>query len=166
MKRHLLLAAPMALLFACSGSAVTLQPGQWEMTTTMTDVQVPGAPEAMAAQMKAAMASQPRTESRCITPEEAANPTRGMMSPSGNAQGCTFTDQTFAGGVIRMAGTCPAPAGGGQVRTSLEGSYTATTMEARLSAQVDAGASAPPGMPRNISMTGTMNARRTGDCPG
>ena len=165
MKRQLLLAAPMALLFACSGSAVSLQPGQWEMTTAMTDVQVPGAPPAMAAQMKQAMASRPQTESRCITPEEAANPTRGMMNPGGDAQGCTFTDQTFAGGVIRMAGSCPAPAGGGSVRTSLTGTYTATTMEAQIQAEVDAGASAPQGMPRNIRMSGTMTARRTGDCP-
>ena len=35
-----------------------------------------------------------------------------MMSPSGNAQGCTFTNQTFSGGTINVAGSCPGPAGG------------------------------------------------------
>ena len=163
MKRLVLWAPTLALLAACGGSAVSLQPGQWEMTTTMTNFEVPGAPAAMAEQMRAAMA-QPRTQNECITPEQAANPTRGMMTPDGKSEGCTFTDQTFAGGVIRMAGSCPAP-GGGSIRTNLNGSYTATTMEAQISAEVDAGASAPQGMPRNIRMSGTMTGRRTGDCP-
>lgn len=165
MKRLVLWAPTVALLAACSGSAVTLQPGQWEMTTTMTNIEVPGAPEAVAAQMRAAMASQARTQNECITPEEAANPVGAMMNPGGNTQGCTFSEQTFAGGVMRMAASCPAPQGGGSMRTSLNGTYTATTMEGQISAEVDAGANTPAGMPRNIRMSGTFTGRRTGDCP-
>lgn len=164
MKRQLLLAAPIVLLFACSGSAVQLQPGQWELTTTMTDFQAPGAPPEMLAQMRAS-AGRPQVLTECMTPAEAANPAGWMTNPGGNAQGCTFTDQTFAGGVIRVSGSCPLPNNGGSTRTSLQGSYTATTMEARLTGQLQAGPGAPPGMPRNISTTGTLNARRVGDCP-
>ncbi|HKR23711.1 MAG TPA: DUF3617 domain-containing protein [Allosphingosinicella sp.] len=165
MKRLVLWAPTVALLAACGGSAVTLQPGQWEMTTTMTNIEVPGAPAAMAEQMRTAMANQPRTENECITPEEAANPLGNMMNQGGGTQGCTFSEQTFAGGVIRMAAACPAPQGGGSMRTNLNGTYTATTMEAQISAEVDAGANTPAGMPRNIRMSGTMTGRRTGDCP-
>lgn len=165
MKRLVLLAPSLALIAACSGGNNSIQPGQWEMTTRMTEIEVPGAPPEIANQMRTAMANQTQTQNRCITPEEAANPTRGMMNPSGQAEGCTFTDQTFAGGRILVSGSCPAPGGQGTVQTRLEGTYTGTTMETRVSAEVQAGASAPPGMPRTVRMTGTMTGRRTGDCP-
>ena len=165
MKRLALLTPAVALIAACSGSSDSIQPGQWEMTTRMTEIEVPGAPEALANQMRTAMANQAQTESRCITPEEAANPTRGMMNPTGKAEGCTFTDQTFAGGRISLAGSCPAPGGQGTVTTNLTGTYTATTMETQVRAEVQAGANAPPGMPRTVRMSGTMTGRRTGDCP-
>ncbi len=164
MKRVVLLAPSMALLFACSGSSTALQPGQWEMTTRMTNIEVPGVPPAQAEAMRSAMANQAQTQSRCITAEEAANPARGMVNPTGEAAGCTFTDQTFAGGVIKVSGSCPAPGGQGTVRTSLDGSYTPTTMEARISAEVQAGPGAPPGVPQTVRMSGTMTSRRTGDC--
>jgi hypothetical protein len=162
--KRLIAAAPLALLFACSGSSTTLQPGQWEMTSRMTNVELPGVPEQLAAQMRTAMLNQPQTQNRCITPAEAANPAGGMMNPSGSTEGCTFTDQTFSGGTIRVSGTCPAPGGRGSVRTSLNGTYTATTMEARLEAEVTAPPGGPPGMPQTIRMQGNLTGRRTGDC--
>lgn len=165
MKRLILLAPGVALLAACSGASDSIQPGQWELTTRMTEVDVPGAPPEMVNQMRSAMASQAQTQNRCITPEEAANPTAGMMNPTGQAQGCTFTEQTWAGGRISLAGTCPAPGGQGTVRSTISGSYTATTMETQVTAEVQPGANAPPGMPQNVRMRGTMTGRRTGDCP-
>ena len=47
---------------------------------------------------------------------------------------------------------------------SWEGSYTATTMEGAITAEVQA----PPGTeggPQTIRMSGTLSSRRTGDCP-
>lgn len=158
MKRLALLAPTVAIIVACSGGASTsLQPGQWEMTTKMTDIEIPGAPPAVAAQMKQAMTAQAQTQSRCITPAEAANPAGNMASPSGNAQGCTFSKQTFSGGAIDVAGSCPGPAGG-RMETTLSGSYTATTMDTRISANIEGG-------PQPMRMSGTMTGRRTGDCP-
>lgn len=163
MKRLAVFAPVIALALACSQSAVNLQPGQWEMTTIVTGVQAPGASAEMLAQMRAGM-SQRQVMSECMTPEQVADPKRWLQNPGAPAERCTFTDQTLAGGVIRVASTCPLP-DGGSTRVSLEGTYTATTIEARGSAQVVAGSSAPPDIPRNVSTTGTMTARRTGDCP-
>jgi hypothetical protein len=157
MKRLALLAPTMALIVAC-GSNTALQPGNWEMTTKMTDIELPGQPPAMAAQMKQAMAAQAQTQTRCITPQEAANPAGGMMSPSGNAQGCTFSKQTFSGGTIDVAGSCPVPTGG-RAETSLTGTYTGTEMNARITANVTGG-------PQQMRMSGTLTGRRIGDCPG
>lgn len=157
MKKLAILAPTVALIFACSGNA-SLQPGQWEFTTKITDIEVPGQAPAVAAQMKQAMASQAQTQSRCITPAEAANMGGNLANPGGNAQGCTFSKQTFAGGAIDVAGTCQAPTGG-SVATTLTGTYTATALDARISANVTGG-------PQQMRMSGTMTGRRTGDCPG
>jgi len=157
MKKLAILALTVALIVAC-GSNTALQPGQWEFTTKITDIEVPGQPPAMAAQMKQAMASQAQTQSRCITQAEASNMGGSLANPSGSAQGCTFTKQTFAGGTIDVAGTCQAPTGG-TVATTLTGTYTATALDARIAANVTGG-------PQQMQMSGTMTGRRTGDCPG
>lgn len=157
MKRLALLAPTVAIIVACSGGGASLQPGQWEMTTKMTDIEIPGAPPAMAAQMKQAMTAQAQTQSRCITAAEAANPAGNLASPSGNAQGCTFSKQTFSGGSIDVAGSCPGPAGG-TMETTLAGAYSATTMDTRITANIQGG-------PQPMRMSGTMTGRRTGDCP-
>jgi len=156
----LALFAPMAALAACSGSAVSLQPGQWETTVRFTSIEMPGAPEAMIGPMRTAM-SAPQTHSECMTAEQAANPAGRMMNPGGNANACQFTDSTFSGGTIRVHGTCQDPARG-SMQISWEGSYTATTMQAQVSSEMHA----PPGTPgpQAIRMSGTMSGRRTGDC--
>ena len=158
MKRLFLLAPTLVLAIACSGSSGTIQPGNWETTTRFTSVEMPGMPEAMAKQMQSQLANQTQTQTRCITPAEAANPTGGMMGAQ-NPAGCQFSEQTFSGGVIRMRGTCPAPNGQGQIRMSWEGSYTATEMSGALTTEVTGG-------PQPMRMSGTITSRRTGDCPG
>ena len=166
MKRLVRWAPSLALLAtACSGGGSDqIQPGMWETTSRMTDVQVPGMPAAQAAQMKAAMANQAQTQSQCITPEQAANPAGNMLNQGGDAQGCQFSDSTFAGGRINVRGTCPGPAGAGTATMSWEGTYTKTTMEGRITAEVQAPAGAQGG-PQTIRMSGTLASRRTGDCP-
>ena len=156
MKRLILLAPGLVLAAACGSSTGTIQPGNWETTTRFTSVEIPGMPEAMAKQMQAQLANQP-PQTRCITPAEAANPTGGMMG-SQNPQGCTFTEQTFSGGVIRVRGSCPGPGGQGQIRMSWEGSYTDTTMTGNVTTEMTGG-------PQTMRMSGTINSRRTGDCP-
>ena len=161
--KRLLVAAPVALLFACSGSQTEIQPGQWEFTIRMTDVELPGVPEQMAVQMRQAMARQTQTLQRCITPQEAANPTGGIMNPGGNDQGCTYTEQTFSGGRIQAAGSCPAPTGG-NVQVSMTGSYTDTTIETQVRTETATPQGGPPGMPATLRMSGTMTGRHTGEC--
>ncbi len=161
MKRLVFWAPPLALLFACSGSATSLQPGQWETTVRFTSIEVPGVPETAAAPLRAMM-SQPQVRSECMTPEQAANPMGRMMNPGGNSGDCQFSENTFSGGTIRVRGTCRA-ADRGTMQMSWEGGYTATTMEARVSAEMQA----PPGTqgPQSVRMAGNMTGRRTGDCP-
>ena len=158
MKKLLIAAAPLALLGACSGgSSDGLQAGEWTMTTTMTDIEMPGMPEEMVAQMREQMGDQAETSTRCITEEEAADPGANLFAPEDASEDCDFSESTVEGGVINIAGTCEAPNGQGNATMAIEGTYTATTMEAELSVNVEGG-------PMEMTMSGTMNAERTGDC--
>jgi hypothetical protein len=161
MKKLVLPALPTMLLFACSPSAVSLQPGMWETSVQFSSIDVPGAPPAELAAMRAMM-GRPQAHSECMTPEQAANPAQRMMNPSSNGNACQFTDSTFAGGVIRVHGTCQAP-GRGTSTTNMEGTYTATTMQATVSSEIHPPAGTPG--PQSVRMSGTLSARRTGDCP-
>ena len=161
--RYTIAAAPALLLAACGGGgdSVALQPGQWETSVQFSSIEIPGAPEAAVAQMKQAM-SRPQTRSECITPEQAANPTGNMVNAGGG--NCQFSESTFEGGTIRMRGTCQQP-GAGTATMSMDGSYTATTMEAQITSEVQAPEGAPAGGPQSVRMSGTFTSRRTGDCP-
>lgn len=160
MKKLALFAPTLAFCAACSGSAVSLQPGQWETTIQFSNIEMPGAPEAMIGPMRAMM-SQPQTRSECMTPEEAANPANKMTNPEGGNQGCQFTENTFAGGTIRIRATCTAPTRG-TMTMNMDGSYTATTMQATINQQMQAPPNTPG--PQSIRLTGNLTARRTGDC--
>jgi hypothetical protein len=159
--KRLMLMAPCALLFACSGSAESLQAGQWETTVHFTSIDLPGAPPAAVAPMRAAM-TQPQVRSDCMTAEQAANPTARMMNTGTNPNACQFTDNVFTGGTIRVHGTCQDPARG-SMQISWDGSYTATTMTAQVTTEMHAPAGTQG--PQTIRMSGTMTGRRTGDCP-
>lgn len=168
MKRIVLIAPSLALVAGCSmlgGGGTAIQPGEWEDTIAITNVEIPGMPAEMANQMGAAM-RQTQTRRHCITPEMAANPTQGLANPTGQAQGCTFENQTFANGEINVTSSCPAPTGQGQMRTRMTGTFTATTLTAQLNIEGPSGMpAAAGGTGGNLTMTGTLNSRRVGDCP-
>lgn len=157
MKRLMLFAPAVVIAAACSGQSNTIQPGNWEMVTKITSVEVPGVTGPAAQQMQSAMANRTNTQTVCFTPQQVANPMGGMMGGAENPQGCQFSDQTFAGGVIRAHATCPGP-GNGQIRMSWEGTYTATTMQANVTTETVGG-------PQNMRIGATLTSRRTGDCP-
>jgi len=162
MKRFVPTALPLALLVACSPSAVALQPGMWETTVQFNSVDLPGASPQELGAMRAMM-SRPQTHSECITAEQAANPMQRMMNSSGDPHACQFGDSTFANGVIRVHGSCQAP-GRGTAATNMEGSFTATTIQANISSEIHPPAGTPG--PQSARMSGTLSAHRTGDCPG
>jgi uncharacterized protein DUF3617 len=161
MKRSMPAALAVVLLVACSPSAVSLQPGMWETTVQFTSIDLPGASPQELAAMRAMM-GRPQTHSQCMTPEQAANPTQRMMNPPGNGNACRFSESVFAGGTIRVHGSCQAPGRGTSV-TGMEGTYTATTIQATISNEIQ-GMPGPTG-PQSARMSGTLSARRTGDCP-
>ncbi|HEX8640876.1 MAG TPA: DUF3617 family protein [Allosphingosinicella sp.] len=161
--KYLLTAGTALLLVACGSQSSTLQPGQWEMTTKMTEVEAPGMPEAALAQMRTAMASQTQTRSDCMTQEEANNPAGNIVNAGTQSGGCNFTESTFAGGNINVRGTCTGPGGPGSMQMAITGTYTQTEINGRISTEMQAPAGMPGGA-QSIRVSGTLTGRRTGEC--
>ena len=136
-------AVPLCLVVtfgACSSESI--QPGNWET--------------------KSELAGATRTVSRCIEASEAADPVEPLVRTAMWAQ-CQLTDSRFSGGVISAQANCTGFTQDVVPRSintsvSLEGSYTATSIDARISATDTSDAGATP-------TTGTVNSRRLGDCP-
>jgi hypothetical protein len=161
MKKLALFAPALALCAACSGGADSLQPGQWQKTIQFSSIEVPGAPEAEIAPMRAMM-SQPQIVSECLTPADTANPTLKLTNlERGGPQNCQFSENSYSGGAIRVRGTCQLPRGG-TMQLSMEGTYTATTMQARVSHEMHAPPNTPG--PQTIRLAVNLSARHTGEC--
>lgn len=148
--------------------ARSIQPGQWEMTARVTQMEIPGATPEVQARI-AAQRNRQQTSRTCITPERAANPLREFREAMARGQqgaNCQTAEDVFAGGVIRIRAICrPAGGGPGVGQMAMEGSFTATTLQATLTINTDAPVTAGRPGPRSIRMSSTVSGRRVGDCP-
>jgi hypothetical protein len=149
-----------------SAAGVAMQPGQWETVMRVTSFEIAGAPPETQADARSQIGRQ-ETMRDCMTPERARDPLAQMreMMSQGPAANCQFTDQVFAGGVIRIRATCPGLSGqgpGGQM--SMEGSFTATTARMTLAISAPPFDSAVPGA-IGMRMTADFTTRRVGECP-
>ncbi|MFL6844206.1 MAG: DUF3617 domain-containing protein [Allosphingosinicella sp.] len=174
MKTKLILGAAVLALAACgssgnkgggssatgSGSSgggaagLTLQPGEWEMKTQVVNVSAPGLPDAVANSMKSQAGGTSRS---CMTAEEAKGPKADMYS---GAQGsnCKTEGFSWAGGRIHGKTTCPGPGGTGSAVMTMDGQYSAQSMDVTIKSDTDIAGN-------KVSMEMKMNGRRVGDCP-
>lgn len=130
-------------------TAVQMQPGEWELTSTTTRMVVPGRP--------GAPLPQPRPVRQCVTPEQAASVTGAVIRNIGQNGECTMQTNAASGGRIQATVQCRIPHGGTATFT-VDGSYTATTLE--MTQQVRTSGAAA-----NVEMDMRTTGRRIGDCP-
>lgn len=143
-----------ATLTACGGAAAesTLAPGQWEMTTEVTNVTIPNLPAGVNPPMPPAS-----TSSYCLTPEQARNPDANFVTGSGNSGGCSSQDYAMRDG--RISGNVQCQHQGATMRASITGQYQRENFEMNMDMQT-----AMQG--QNIQMKTRTTARRTGECRG
>ena len=161
-----------AMTIACS-SNVSLQPGQWEMVPKVTSLEIAGVPAETAEQLKQSTASEMPPFPTCLDPATVADPADWVArdgaggfgvvrfsaeppGPGSSEQRCNFTTRTFENGRIDMAATCPTASG--QEQYTYTGTYTATTLDMRIS--TEAQAATQPTVRTTVAVTG----RRTGEC--
>ena len=133
-----------------AGSGETMQAGQWEMTTQVVSVNVPGMPAGTAPPTPP-----PTTVSVCLTPEQVANPGADFATGTGSNGGCTSDNMSWANG--RVSGTVQCNQSGTTMRSTLDGRYSGTTYEVTQRAEISSGG-------QTMTTESRTTGRRTGDC--
>ena len=129
--------------------AVTLQAGQWEMSAVVTGVTGTGGG---APALKAS--TKPQLNTVCLKATDVEKPQPAMFVTE--KENCTYQNQYLSGGRIVQTIACQEP--GRSITASIEGSYTATTIDATVNKSSYRGA--PDDYRAAIKLTG----KRLGDC--
>lgn len=148
-----LLPASAALMAMTQDSPVVLEPGQWRFTTQVDGLELPGQPAAVVASARAAI-DEPQSWDHCLTPAEAADPTR-RIGVSGAASGCAFPRKVFEDGRIDVVGNCRMQSGA-PARITMAGSYAPTEINMQIETTSDE--------PVPIRLRSRLAGRRTGQC--
>jgi hypothetical protein len=136
-----------------------LQAGQWELSATVQSLDAAGLPPQQQAAMRQRI-GRPLTHRICMTEAQARDFGHFTTPPQGS--GCSIGDRVYAGGVIRLNVSCPAPGGRpGTIQMSTEGHYTPTSLDMTLHQQLP---NAGPGGGQ-VRLTTVMSGRRIGPCP-
>lgn len=146
---------PVSTTRVAPGAGAMMRPGQWEMTTQLVGVEIPGAPPEAAAKVRSQLGGEQK-KLQCVTEEELSTFAERLASGQAEGLDCDFSRNTFGGGTIDIAGTCrDADA---TVALTMNGVHTADTLQ--LNATVNMSGA------QNVRTSITMSGRRVGDCPG
>ena len=126
-----------ALIAFAGGAHADIEPGRWEMTVTTS---VEGMPGGMA----------PVTQARCLTPEDARDPSRLI----GAGAGCEFSNRRDTGSEITFNVACT-----GQVPMSGSGAvrYSAQSVDGTLELTANLGN-------QSLLTRSRLSGKRLGDC--
>ena len=133
-----------------AASGETMQAGQWDMTTQVVSINMPGMPAGASPPMPA-----PTTVSVCLTPEQVANPGANFATGSGANGGCTSDNMSWANG--RVSGTVQCSQSGTTMRSTLDGRFSGTTYDVTQRAEISGGG-------QTMTTESRTTGRRTGDC--
>ncbi len=136
-----------------SGSAVNLQPGEWEMKMEVVNVKVEGLPEGAADGMKSQAGGINRT---CMTPEDAKAP-KGDLFAGDNAANCKSEGFKWEAGRIQGKTTCAGQGGTGQTVMTMDGSYTPQTINMTMKSDTEM-------MGKAMTMEMRLSGKRVGEC--
>lgn len=135
-----------------------LRPGNWLTKGSIDEINAPGMPAEIGAQMKRAGQDMPGTET-CITEADAAKPNADFFT--GN-KSCRYDHFTMGGGKIDARMRCSA-AGGTQVST-MSGAYDRESYRMAMTTSLENPSSAPEGGIEGLTMKLSVEGKRIGDC--
>jgi hypothetical protein len=137
-------------------SDIFLRAGEWRVSGTMEEMNIPGLPPEAQAEMKKAMGEHGNmTYQYCLTPEEAKEP-RGKFF-SGKAQNnCRYDHFTMGGGKIDALMRCNEVSGA--MTMAIAGTYSPEDYSSHLTMNM------LDGSQRGMSMRMRSEAHRVGEC--
>ena len=140
---------------AMGGSAPSFQPGRWESTMKIEQMDIPGMPpQARAMMMKSSAMA--RVVSVCISPQEAAKPD-GHFFNHGQSN-CTYDHFSMDDGKLDATMTCEGRTG--KRTMTMNGTFSPDQYELHTTSQEQM----PGGQTMNMAMT--VTSHRVGDCTG
>lgn len=136
-----------------------LHAGQWRVTGTMDEMNIPGMPASAQAEMKKMMGSRQNFSSEyCLSPEEARRP-RGKFFTGKDSNHCTYDHFDMAGGKIDAVMRCQGQPSGTMTMT-MNGTYAPDSYSSHMTMQVAGGREG------GMSMKMHSEAHRIGECTG
>jgi len=145
---------------AASGNGgVMVNPGRWEGTMTMEEMNIPNMPPQAKEQMKAQM-GEAKSFVNCVT-EEDVRAQKAFFTGGDNDKNCKYDRFAMTGGKLDAAMTCDQP-GGAKMNMTMNGNYSADTYGMKIASRAQGGGS-PMG---EMSMVMSIAAKRVGACKG
>lgn len=134
-------------------AAQELSAGQWETVTEITDFRQmdQGSPAINTPK------GTRTTETVCVAPGQGKQPPAALLAGSADYT-CTYGNHYMSGGTLNTQLDCRRPGVSGQIMMSLDGSYTADTIEANQSLTTYL-----PGQ-GDVQIAAKVTGRRTGEC--
>lgn len=142
---------------ASSGVAndLYLKAGEWKVTSTVEEMNIPGLPPQAQAEMKRMMGGRGNAEYQyCLTPEQAKKPGGRFFNRQAD-KNCKYDHFTMGKGKIDALLRCAAP--GGAMAMTIDGTYSADSYSTRVA--MDMG-----GSDGSMKMKMRSDAKRVGDC--
>jgi hypothetical protein len=134
------------------------QPGRWETKITLNQVDAPGMPKDFVEKLKAQM-RQPQSAASCLTAEDVK---KGAFYVGEENQACRY--ERFAMGGGKIDGLLRCTDQGGTRSMAMAGSYGPDKY--KLVVTTDSQSAQQPGAAGKVSVTMTMDAKRSGQCLG
>lgn len=148
---------------AATGSGgVMVEPGRWEGTMTMHDIEmpnVPNMPPQVKEQMKARMGAA-RSFVNCVTPEDVKEQKAFFNGENGADKNCKYDHFNLAGGKIDAAMSCNRGEAGKMAMT-MTGTYSPDAYHMDMSSKADG-----PGPMGGMNVRMSVEAKRVGACRG
>lgn len=132
-----------------------MQPGEYEMNISFSQMDAPGVPEAAAGMMKEQMAKG-MTVKNCVTKEQIENPGADMFGGQDDDT-CKVNKLTRSGNGMELTMTC-SPQGGITMVSNMKGEFAKDSYVMDIEQKMT-------GMPTgDMSLKGKIEAKRIGDC--
>lgn len=132
--------------------------GKWTVKGQIDDIQVPGMPPELAAQMKARGQAMPGTQS-CISEADAKKPAADFFT--GN-KSCKYDHFTMGGGKIDARMRCGI--GGGTQLTTMTGTYGPETYRMAMTTAMENPAQGSASGMEGMTMKLSVEGKRIGEC--
>ena len=139
-----------------SGGDGFVNPGKWQQTVTLIDIEAPGMPPEAKSMMQKAM-GEAQVHEVCLTKEQAKSPKEDFFT--GKDQNCTYEHFKWGDGKIDLKLNCQHP--NAKQTMLLTGDYEPNSYTMNMTANTEGGSAM-----EKMTMKMKVDAKRVGECDG